>query len=307
MTPDEAKQVLAAAEQQAQLGQWADVVHLLQPVHDEQVLTGTDQGDAAYYLGTALMYTHSFDSGKDYVTEATQSASPALRTEAGARLAEFGRHHDSEAAAIFGADAADEAVTLTAADDSLARSDFADAHTRYWAVYDGQASLEHRVAAALGLARVFAYTNDFEQATQYAHYVTDAGNADLKAQAHTLLEWLGEQQGANAASADGTSVDELKQAMLAAADAIYARDWSQAVALLQSVLASAQVSSIDHAKASFNMALAELNLGQEAEAREHFQFAVDHGQPSTAAKATRHLAQIDAHQQAEELVAEPET
>src|SRR6266567_4132061 len=92
MTPDEAKQVLAAAGDSANFHQWDDIDHLLRHVYDQQLLTGTDQGDAAYLLGLAYMHTGAWDAAASMLTEASTTASTEKKGEAKQHLAELTRH-----------------------------------------------------------------------------------------------------------------------------------------------------------------------------------------------------------------------
>ena len=158
MTPDEAKQVLAAARQSAQFNQWEDVDHLLRPVYDRQLLTGPDQGDAAYLLGMAYLHGGTWDAARIFLTEASTTASAADRAEATTHLAEITRHEAAIRAESDGlVEQGEAAAVLAAGNDALDRGDLDAAYEQYWAAYDGQADTGARAKAALGIATVWAH------------------------------------------------------------------------------------------------------------------------------------------------------
>jgi hypothetical protein len=304
MTPDEAKAVLTAARDSAQFHQWEDVDHLLRHVYDQQLLTGTDQGDAAYLLGLSYLNTGALDAASGMFTEASTTASTDKRAEAKQHLAELTRHDTAVDAEVDGVEQKEAAAVLAAGDDALARSDLDDAYTHYWAAYDGHADTAPRAKAALGIARVWAHRGDLTQATQYAEYVAGAGEAGPAADAKILLDWIKEQQGATTAAADGTTADEYLELSTAARSAFFSEDYTQALPLLLSIIAAPQLGSTEHAKAALNAGLAEVMLGQFSEARAHFEFAAAHGGQAIVQKAQFRLAALDRHDHAEDLVAE---
>jgi len=305
MTPDEAKQVLAAARQSAQFNQWEDVDHLLRPVYDRQLLTGPDQGDAAYLLGMAYLHGGTWDAARIFLTEASTTASAADRAEATTHLAEITRHEAAIRAESDGlVEQGEAAAVLAAGNDALDRGDLDAAYEQYWAAYDGQADTGARAKAALGIATVWAHRRDFTQAGQYAHYVVDTGQPGPAADATTLLAWVKEQQEASTAAADGTTADEYAKLSGAAKDAFFNRDYAQAQQILLSILDAPQLGTTEHVKAALNAGLAEVMLGQFTEARGHFEFVASHGTAEQVQKAQTRLATLDQHDAAEQLVAE---
>ncbi|MDT4925746.1 MAG: hypothetical protein QOG01_3459 [Pseudonocardiales bacterium] len=304
MTPDEAKTVLASVTDSAHLNQWEDVDHLLRPVYDQNLLTGTDQGDAAYLLGVAYLNMGAWDAAQGFLDEASTTASPTNQADVAKRMAEIRRHDAAAGAEVDGVDQSESAAVLAAADDALARGDYDDAYARYWSVYDGHPDAEARAKGALGIATVFAHRGELTEATQYAQYVVGTGHAGPAAGANQLLAWIKDQQGAQTAIEDGTTADEFTHTMDAARSAFFANDYSQARTLYLSIIDSSQIASTEHAKAAFNVGMAELFLGMEPEAREHFEYVVSQGYGDAAGKAQKRLAALDRHDQAEALVAE---
>jgi hypothetical protein len=239
------------------------------------------------------------------LTEASTTAGTESRAEAKQHLAEITRHDAAVDAEADGVVVQKEATAVLAAgNDALALGNIDDAYQHYWDAYNGQADIGPRAKAALGIARVWAHRADYTQASQYAQYVIDSGEAGPGAEAKTLLEWIKEQQGATTAIADGTTVDEYAKLSDAAKSAFFSADYAQALPILLSILAAPQLGTAEHVKAASNAGLAEVMLGQFAEARVHFEFAAAHGTPAQAQKAQTRIAAIDRHEQAENLVAE---
>jgi len=114
---NQAKEVLASAKESAEMHQWGDTHHLLHKIYTEHVLTGTDQGDAAYLLGVAAIGTGDWDAAAPLLTEASTSASNEYRAEAKKRLGEI-QHHTAAMAAE-----ADQDVTQKESGDVLAAAD----------------------------------------------------------------------------------------------------------------------------------------------------------------------------------------
>lgn len=304
MTPDEAKAVLVAANDAATYHQWAEVDHLLRPVYDGGLLQGTDQGDAAYLLGVAYLDTAAWDAAHYMLTEASTSASDAHRAEAHRRLDEINRQDTATDAAFDGVEQGEAASVLAAADDALARGDYDTANAHYSSVYNGHAEDEPRAKGALGIANVHAHRGELTEAKQYAEYVAGTGVPAAAAGARTLLDWIAQQQGADTAIADGTTADEYKQVHDAVQSAFFSGDYAHVRTLCLSMIDSPQLAATEHAKMAFNAGMAELYLGMEHEAREHFDFAVAHGPTQVADKAQRRLAAIDRQDHADMLVAE---
>ena len=88
-----------------------------------------------------------------------------------------------------GVEANEAMLVLVAADEALARHDYATASGHYEKVYNGSASGD-RAAAALGIARCRAYTAQLVEAAQYAAYAANNGSADVAAQANELQDWI---------------------------------------------------------------------------------------------------------------------
>lgn len=304
MTPDEAKAVLAAAAESARYHRWADIDHLLRHVYDAHVLAGTDQGEAAYLLGMAYLNTGGWDAAHYMLTEASTSAGHDHRTEAGQRLQEVARHDTATDAAFDGVEEGEAAAVLAAADDALARGDYDTANAHYASVYNGHPAAEPRAKGALGIATVYAHRGHLTEAKQYADYVAGLGIAGPAAGAHSLLAWIAQQQGAETAAADGTTVDEYTAAHEAALSAYRFGDYARVRTLCLSVLDSTQIGATEKAKMAYNASIAESHLGLEHEAREHLDFAVAHGPTDVAVKAHQRIEAIDRHDQAELLVAE---
>lgn len=176
MTPAEAQEVLTAAKQSASLDQWDDIVHLLRNTYDLNLLTATDQGDAAYLLGLAYRHTGSSDGAYFYFTEATSSAGEQYRAEAQKHLSELDRHDAAIDAELDDRVDQDEvARVLAAGDDAQAAQIWDEAMTHYRAAYDGTADVNHRARAALGIATVLAHQNSLTEAAQFAEYVLSSG------------------------------------------------------------------------------------------------------------------------------------
>ena len=307
MNADEAKQVLAAARDSAQMGRWQEIHDLLHKVHEQNLLTGADQGDAAYLLGLAAMATNDWTGASTLLTEASSSAGPEYRAEAKQRLVELG-HHDGAVAAEADqeVDQKESTAVLAAADEAVARGDYDGALVHYTAVYDGHADPGPRAKGALGIATVLAHKNDLAQAKQYAEYVVGTGVADAAAAAKTLLDWIATEQNALTAAADGTTLNEYAAANEAAKAAIYGDDFEHGRTLLMSMLNSPQLGTVERAKAAVNLAYAEIRLGMYDDARINAEMAATHGIATTVEKAQRLLGMLDRHDHAEELVMELE-
>jgi hypothetical protein len=304
MTPGDTATILGQAEQSAHHQQWQDVDHMLRQLYDQDQFSGTDKGDAAYLLGLSYVNSNAWDAAQGFLTEAASSASSDKQQLARAQLEQISHYDAANDAAGDGVDQHDAAAVLQAGDEALGRGDYADAHTRYWSVYDGHPDDAVRAKAALGIAYAYAYGGDLDQGAQFAHYVVDTGQP-AAADAQALLTWITEQQGATAAAGDGTTPDEYLQVHEAAKEAMYAGDYAQALTLSLSILNAPQLAAVEHAKSAYNAGVCEQFLdGMEAAAREHFEFAVANGNPETAAKAQDRLTGMNTHDRAEELVAD---
>ena len=304
MTPDEARRVLVAARETAQVEQWQGAYDLLFPVHEEKVLTGAEQGDAAFVLGEACRGLESWDAAVFYYEEASTTASGDNQAKAKERLAEIRRQDAAVDAEYEGVAQAEAEAVLAAADDALARHDFDDALAHYRAAYQGVIDGKPKYRAALGIARSCANLGNFDEAAQYADYVIDSAPDDLKGQAQTLLEWIKDHRAATTASGDGTSPDEFRESWDAANGAFFNGAYDQALPLYLAGKESEQLSGTDRGKMAFNAGICQRFLGNDTEARALFEFAVSHGPPGTVAKAQSHIEKIDRRESAAELVAE---
>lgn len=305
MDEQQAKQVLAAARDSARMNHWDEVEHQLREVHAQQVLTGADQGDAAYLLGLAAMGSGDWDGATDLLVEASSSAGTEYRTEALQRLKEIQHHNAATTAeADQDVDQAESSSVLAAADEAYGHNDFDGAYGHYWAVYNGHADNKVRARAALGIARSRSHLPDLTEAKQYAQYVTGLGFADLTDEANSLLSWIGEQEAAVAAAADGTTIDEFTKADEAARSAFFNSDYARAKAELTSMLNSTQIGAVERGKAALNLGMAEMMLREYDAAKLNFEIAATHGAANVVERAHYFQAMLDRHDAAETLVAE---
>jgi tetratricopeptide (TPR) repeat protein len=304
MTPDEARAVLAAAADSAKLQQWEDIDHLLRPVYDANLLTGTDLGDAYYLLGLSYLQTGAWDAAHSFLDEATRTAGDANKKLAADRLAEITRRDAAVDAETAGVEKDNAAAPLAAGDDALARADYDGAYAHYWSVYDGHPDAGTRATAALGIARVFAYRGDLVQGDQYAQYVIGTGRA-AAAGAKDLADWIALQRRADGDIADGLTANEYADVWEAGHQAFAAGNIEHARAYFLSALEAPQLASTEHFKAAFNVGLCDQRLGQPDEARKQFEYVLAHGDATAIQKVTARLAAMDSHDAAEELVDEP--
>jgi tetratricopeptide (TPR) repeat protein len=304
MTRDEANSVLAAARDAAAVHRWAELDEMLRPVHTSNLLTGTDQGDAAYLLGLAYFHLGFNDAAKMWLTEASTTAAADSRAKAKHELAAL--EHNAKAItaeALDGVGAKSEGTTvLTAADEALQAGDLGRAQDHYTAVYESQLDVGIRTKGALGLATVFAHRGDLATAKQYADYVLVRGLADSAPQAQTLLDWIKQQEAATTAMADGASVDEYLATNRAAMEARDNGNPERARALLLTLLDASRLAPAERSVVAFNLGVAEAMLGMYADARTHLQLATD-GPPEVAAAAADGIAAMDRHDSAEAILA----
>ena len=304
MTPDEARQVLVSARETAQYHQWQNVYDLLFPVHQEGILTGTEQGDAAFLLGEACRGIGAGDAAVYYYEEASSSGSSESKSQANERLAEITLQDAAVVAEDEGVVQNEADLVIRAGDEALANHDFATALGHYQAAYEGVVDGAPKFKAALGIARANAYLGNLDEAAQYADYVADSGGGDLGGQGKTLLEWIRDQQAATAGTADGTSPDEFKEAWEAAQGMFFSGAYDQALPIFLSAKESEQLGGVDRGRMAFNAAMCQRFLGDDAAAKELFEFAASHGPPATAAKAQNNIAMLAREEAAHELVAE---
>jgi hypothetical protein len=276
-------------------------------VYAHQVLTGTDQGDAAYLLGLAAMGTGQWESATDLLVEASSTAGNDYRAEAVKRLTEI-QHRNAAATAEADQDVDqnESKSVLAAADEAYGRNDFDGAYGHYYAVYNGHADNKVRARAALGIARTRSHRPDLTEAKQFAHYVTGLGFADLTTEANALLDWITDQEAAVTAAADGTTIDEFTQADQAARAAFFNSDYARAKAELTSMLNSTQIGAVERGKAALNLGMAEMMLGEYDAAKLNLEIAVSHGATNVVERARKFQEMVDRREQADALVAEYE-
>lgn len=239
-----------------------------------------------------------------YYETAAGSASSENQALAKQRLAEVGRldaAQDAEADRVVQAEAA---AVLAAGDDALSRGDYDGAMARYRSAYDGVVEGKPKYQAALGIARACAYLGNLDEAAQFAEYVAENADAELSPQGKVVVDWIAQQRAASGAAADGTTPDEFRELRQAAETAFFSQAYDQALPLYLAATQSEQVAGVDRAKMAFNAGMCQRFLGNDAEARELFEYAAAHGPDSTAAKARDHIAKLDRLVAAAELVAE---
>lgn len=296
--------MLAAARDAAAVHRWAEVDEMLRPVQASNLLSGTDQGDAAYLLGLAYAHLGFADAAKLWLTEASTSAAADNRAHAKHELAAL--EHDSlaiTAEALDGvADKAEGGTVLAAADEALRAGDLDRAQGHYTAVYESKLDVATRTRGAMGLATVLAHRGDLDGAKQYAAYVLERGLADSATQAQELLDWIKHQSAATTAMADGASVDEYLATNRAAIEARDNGNPEHARALLLPLLDASRLAPAEHSVVAFNLGVAEAMLGLYAEARTHLQLAAD-GPADVAAAAAAGLNAMDRHDSAEAILA----
>jgi tetratricopeptide (TPR) repeat protein len=303
MTPEEAKQVLVAAEDAVRQEQWQDVIGLLDAVHGAHALAGPDQGDAAHMLGLAHLHLGEWEKAGGLFTEALATAKPEHRSYSRQMLEHIKHHYQAVNAEAGGVNRKEGRTVLTAAEDSLARSDYDDAFKHFWAVFDGDPSESSRAKAALGLAKVFAFRDhDFTRAGQYADFAAKTHGSSAAGDARELIAWIKEQTAAASAAQDGTTIDEYDKAVDAADAAFDAGDYHGARRLYESVAGAAQLGASQRTDAAYNAGLCARLLGHDAEARHHFEYAAAHGTPERVKDAHERLAEMDQHDKAEALV-----
>jgi len=303
MTPEEAKKVLDAANLASDAEQWPEVVHLLQPLHEQQIKHHYERGDAAYLLGLANMHLGHWELASGLMTEASSTGGSLVRTNAKLVLDQIKHHYRAADAEVDGVNKRETSAVLRAADEALARNDFDLAFHDYWAVYDGQGTQSDRAWAASGIASVLIHRGDYAQAKEYAEYALHSHNHEVVAAARALLNYIKEQQGAATAIQDGTSAGELEAVSNAAASAFDGDDYDHAYRLFASVAVSEQLGSADRAKAAYNAGLCAHLLGHDQEARQHYEWVAAHGAPDLVKDARERIGELDRQEAADRLVA----
>jgi hypothetical protein len=299
----EARQVLEAGRPSTGYRQWQQVVDLLEPVHRAQLLTGHEQAEAAFLVGQAQAWLGAWDKAGPYLDEAVQYGDRDVQQQA-AVLRDQALH---EGVAVLaeqgGVDANEAMLVLVAADEALARQDYATASGHYERVYNGQAPGD-RATAALGIARCRANTGQFVEATQYAGYAASIGSADIAEQANKLLEWLSQQQDVAADASDGSTPDEYKRTWDAAQEAMFSGSYEHARTLFRSLAEGTNIADGDRAWMQFRVAVLDRVLGDRDAARMGLEIAEQHADAELRGKIANLRGMMDREIEAAALVAE---
>ena len=299
----EARQVLEAGRTSTYAQQWQQVVDLLGPVHQTQLLTGHEQGEAAFLVGQAHAWLGAWDKAGPFLDEAIQIGNSDVQQEA-SPLRDHALHEGVAIAAEEGGVDTNEAMlVLAAADEALGRHDYVTASGHYEQVYNGSARGD-RAAAALGLARCRAYTAQLVEADQYAEYAADYGSADIAAQAKELRDWIGQQQDAAGDASDGSTPDEFGTTREAAEQALFNGSYDYARTLYRSLAEGANIADNDRARMQFMVAVCDRVLGDRDAARMSLEIAERHADADLQAKIDRLRGTMDREVEAAALVAE---
>lgn len=299
----EARQVLEAGRTSAGAHLWAQVVDLLEPVHRTQLLSGHEQGEAAYLVGLAHAWLGAWDKAGPYFDEAVQLGDSNVQQQA-ASLRDQALHEGVAIAAEEGGVEANEAMlVLVAADEALAREDFATASGHYERVYNGSASAD-RATAALGIARCRAHTFQLVEAAQYAGYAADHGSADVAEQARQLQSWISHQQDVAADASDGSTPDEFRTTREAAEQAMMSGSYDHARTLYRSLAEGAHIADGDRARMQYNVALCDRVLGDSGAARMGLEIAERNADADLRAKIDKLREVMDREIDAAALVAD---
>jgi hypothetical protein len=299
----EARQVLEAGRTSTGSRQWQQVVDLLEPVHRTQLLTGHEQGEAAFLVGQAQAWLGAWDKAGPLLDEAVKLGNSEVQQQASA-LRDQAWHEGVAIAAEDGGVEANEAMlVLVAADEALARHDFATASGHYEKVYNGSAAGD-RATAALGIARCRAHTTQLVEAAQYAAYAADNGSADVAAQAKELQGWISHQQDVFADASDGSTPDEFNTTREAAQQAMYSNSFEHARTLFRSLAEGKNIADGDRARMQFNVALCDRILGDRDAARIGLEIAERHPDADLRVKIDKLRTTMDREIEAAALVAE---
>ena len=299
----EARQVLEAGRTSTYAGQWQQVVDLLEPVHGTQLLTGHEQGEAAFLVGQAHAWLGAWDKAGPFLDEAVRLGDSDVQKQASA-LRDQALHEGVAIAAEEGGVEANEAMlVLAAADEALARQDYATASGHYEKVYNGSASAD-RATAALGIARCRAWTGQLVEAAQYAAYAANNGSHDVAAQAKELQDWISHQQDVAADASDGSTPDEFKTTREAAEQAMFQGSYEHARTLYQSLAEGANIADGDRARMQYNVALCDRLLGDRDAARMGLEIAESNADADLRAKIGKFRTTMDREIEAAALVAE---
>jgi tetratricopeptide (TPR) repeat protein len=302
MTPDEARAVLVSARETAEFQSWQDLHDLIHPVYEARVLTGTEQGEAAFLVGEASRGLGSWDAAVSFYEEAATTATPEIQATVQKRLAEAGRIDTAHNAEADGVVQDEAAAVLAAGDDAMRHDDLTGALEHYRAAYRGVVDGEPKYRAALGIARACAHLEELDEAASMAEYVAENADGDLATQGKELVEWIRVQRQASEAAADGVSAGEFKELVAAAKVAYQAGSYEQALELFLALSQSTELSGTDQAKMAYNVGMVHRVLGNEEEAKPFFEHASEHAPADAAASARAELAKIARHEAAEALV-----
>jgi hypothetical protein len=299
----EARQVLEAGRTSTYARQWQQVVDLLEPVYGTQLLTGHEQGEAAFLVGQAQAWLGAWDKAGPYLDQAVQLGDSDVQQQATSLRDQAFHEGVAGLAEQDGVDANEAMLVLAAADEALARHDYATASGHYESVYNGAAAGD-RAAAALGIARCRAYTAQLVEAAQYAGYAADNGAADIAAQAKELQDWISHQQDVAADASDGSTPDEYKTTHDAAEQAMFANSFDHARTLYQSLADGANISDDVRARMQFNVAICDRILGDRDAARMGLEIAERNADADLRGKIDKLRATMDREIEAAALVAE---
>jgi hypothetical protein len=303
MTPDEARQVLTAARDTARYQRWQEVYDLVFPVHEEGVLDGEEQAELAFLIGDACQGLESWDAAAHYWEMAAISGSSEVAGKARERLQQV-QHHDAAIDAEDGGVTQDEsAAVLAAADEDYGRHAYAEALARYEHVYQGAVAGEAKYRAALGIGSCKAATHELVEARQYAEYVAQNGG-NLASHGQSLVAHIDQLVAADAATADGSTPDEFAKTREGGRAAFFNGSYQEAYDLFSSLVDSDSIAGSDRADMAYNAGMCKRFLGDDAGARQLFEYAVAHGVGGVVAKAQDHITKIDQQVAATELVAE---
>jgi len=299
----EAREVLEAGRTSAGAHLWQQVVDLVEPVHQTQILSGQEQGEAAFLVGQAHAWLGDWDKAGPFLDEAVLHGSSEVQQQASA-LRDQALHQGVAVLAEDGGVEANEAMlVLAAADEALAREDYATASGHYEKVYNGSASGD-RAAAALGIARCRANTAQLVEAAQYAAYAAQNGSATVTAQATELQEWISHQQDAAADVIDGSTPDEFNTTRDAAHQAMFVGSYEYARTLFRSLAEGHNIAAGDRARMQFDVVLCDRLLGDRDAARMGLEIAEQDADADLHAKINKLRAVMDREVEAAALVAE---
>jgi hypothetical protein len=194
-------------------------------------------------------------------------------------------------------------LVLTAADEALARQDYATASGHYEMVYNGSAPGD-RATAALGIAYCRAYTAQLVEAAQFAAYAASIGSPTIVANANDLQTWISRQQDVAADASDGSTPDEYKTTWDAAQEALLAGSYEHARTLYRSLADGTNIADGDRAWMQFRVAICDRVLGDRAAARMGLEIAERNADAALQAKIAKLREMMDREIEAAALVAE---